>query len=84
MSFVSSYSRDLAILKSLVLVDLKVTVFAVGLIFISYWIFFSGFKKILKLQSELITKNIVDKTKFMFEALSNIKIIKFFNDYNFF
>ena len=84
LSICTNFSMLLIILISLVLVDLKVTVFAVGLIFISYWIFFSGFKKILKLQSELITKNIVDKTKFMFEALSNIKIIKFFNDYNFF
>ncbi len=84
LSICTNLSMLLIILISLVIVDLKVTIFAVLLIFVSYWIFFSGFKKILKSQSELITKNIVDKTKFMFEALSNIKIIKFFNNYIFF
>ena len=52
LSICTNFSMLLIILISLVLVDLKVTVFAVGLIFISYWIFFSGFKKILELQSE--------------------------------
>ena len=84
LTICTNLSMLLIILLSLIFVDLKVTIFSVLLIFSSYYFFFHGFRKILKSESESITNNIVNKTKFMYEALSNIKIIKFFRNFEFF
>ena len=84
LTICTNLSMLLIILLSLAFVDLKVTIFSVLLIFFSYSFFFHGLRKILKKESELITNNIVNKTKFMYEALSNIKIIKFFRNFEFF
>ena len=84
LTICTNLSMLLIILLSLIFVDLKVTIFSVLLIFFSYSFFFHGFRKILKSESESITNNIVNKTKFMYEALSNIKIIKFFRNFEFF
>ncbi len=84
LTIFTNLSMLLIILVSLMIVDLKVTIFSVLLIFFSYTFFFNGFRKILKKESQLITDNLVNKTKFMYEALSNIKIIKFFRNFNFF